>query len=406
MSGNHCVFLKKMDRTDTNYFFNKILTSQAFTNKEVLKGLLSYLYESSKNGLIVREMDIAFDYFKRSSEFIPGDDTIVRVNIHKLRSLLDAYYLEEGKKDSIVLEIPKGSYSLKFVRKSQATGKNIRKRTRNKLLYAVLIISFLVNIFLLFRSDLFSKDYRNPVWKDYIESNKPVYITLGDPFFFRVNDSIPESVIVRDITVNSPDELNGNKSYNISKENSKLSNLTYPYFSTSNVWPLPALISVFARTNTDIRLQALSEMKAEDMKRNNSIFIANINSFGYINKFLEQTSIRLHTNPRHIIVGKGKDSMVFSVPEFVHGYYMDYAFLVKIPGPQKNIITIMGDFHGSGIKGLTNYITSQSSMIELETKVKREYGKFPEYFEIVAKVVSYDYADFKTEIIYFKPINN
>jgi len=393
-----------MEKTDTKHYFDKILASQTFTNKEVLKGLLCYLYESSKNGLTVKEMDIALDYFKRGKEFISGDDTIVRVNVHKLRSLLEAYYLEEGKKDSIVFEIPKGNYSLKFVKKGQATMKNIRKRTRFGFIYVILIISILVNVILLFRSGIFSKDYKNPVWKGYAESGKPVYITLGDPFFFRVNDSIPETVIVRDITVNSTDELKGNKSYSITTKNPKLSKLTYPYFSTSNVWPLPDLISVFAKSNTEIRLQALSEMNAEDMKRNNSIFIANINSFRYIDKFLEQTSIRLHTNPKLIIVNNGKDSMVFSVPEFVHGYYMDYAFMVKVPGPHNNIITIMGDFHGSGIKGLTSYITNPSSLMKFENMVKKDYGKFPEYFEIIVKVVSYDYADFKTEIIYFNPL--
>jgi hypothetical protein len=147
-------------------------------------------------------------------------------------------------------------------------------------------------------------------------------------------------------------------------------------------------------------------MNVEDMKQNNCIFLANINSFGYITKFLDQTSIRLHNNPRQIIIDKGADSLIFSVPEFIHGYYMDYAFLVKIPGPQNNLITIMGDFHGSGIKGLTNYITSSSSVTEFEKKVKHDCKKFPEYLEMVVKVVSYNYADFKTEVVFFKPIIN
>ena len=228
---------------------------------------------------------------------------------------------------------------------------------------------------------------------------------MGDPFFFRVNDTASNTIIVRDITINTTDDLKKNNSYLIPEKGTKILGLTYPYFSTSNVWPLPDIISIFAKENIEVRLQALSELNAEDIKRDNEIFIANINSFGFINKFLEQTSIRLHTNPRQIIIHKGADSLVLSVPEYIHGYYIDYAFLVKIPGPNDNLITIMGDFHASGIKGLSNYITKQSSLNELVKKVKKDFGKFPEFFEMVVKVISYNYSDFTTELIYFKPLS-
>ena len=58
----------------------------------------------------------------------------------------------------------------------------------------------------------------------------------------------------------------------------------------------------------------------------------------------------------------------------------------------------------SGLKGLFNYLTSKSSISMLEKKVGEEYGKFPEFFEMVVKVTSYDYYDFKTELIWFKPL--
>jgi hypothetical protein len=399
------IFLTKMNVADTHFFLDKILNSQVFSNKEALKALLTFLYESSKKEYNLKEIDIAIDFYKRDKEFISSDDTIVRVNIFKLRSLLEAYYLDEGKKDKLVLEIPKGCYNLKFIKKGQVSVRNIKKRTQFKIFYAFLFLSIIVNLIFIYRTGVLSED-NNPVWAAYIKSGKPVYITLGNPFFFRVNDSTPETVIVRDISINSPDELKDNNSYFFSKEKPKVAKLTYPYFSTSNVWPLPEIIAVFAKENIEVRLQALSEMNVEDLKHNNSIFLANINSFGYLTKFLEQTSIRLHTNPKQIIVKRDKDSLVLSVPEFIHGYYMDYAFMVKIPGPQNNLFTIMGDFHGSGIKGLTNYITSPTTLTELRKKIKKDYGKFPEYFEMVVKVVSYDYADFKTELIYFKPISN
>ena len=398
-------FLKiAMEKNDSNRLLAKILNSQTFTNKEVMKGLLNYLYEVSAKGLAMKEVDIAFGFFKRTSDFVPGDDTIVRVNIHKLRSLLDTYYREEGKKDQWVLEIPKGSYNIKFVKRGQATVKRISLRKRNKILYAAILLSLLCNLFFISREYVFNQTGDNPVWSAYIKAGKPVYVTLADPFFFRVNDSVPETVIVRDINVNSPDELIKDTTYLFDVKHPHIKELTYPYFSTNNVLPLPDIISVFAKANIEVRLQALSKLNVEDIKQNNGIFIGNINSFGYMNRFLDQTSIRLFTNPRRIILHKDTEDLVLSVPEYIHGYYMDYAFLVKIPGPYNNLITMMGDFHASGIKGLTNYITSPSTLSVLEKRVKKDYGRFPKYFEMVVKVTSYNYVDFKTEVIHFKAL--
>jgi len=64
----------------------------------------------------------------------------------------------------------------------------------------------------------------------------------------------------------------------------------------------------------------------------------------------------------------------------------------------------MGDFHASGIKGLSDFITSEASISKLGKEIVGKYGKFPEFFEMVVKVTSYNYYDFKTEVIYFNPL--
>jgi hypothetical protein len=391
-----------MDKNDILPVLEKIMNGPTFANKEAMKGLLKYLYESSEKGHVLKEMDIAIDYFKRGNDFVPGDDTIVRVNIHKLRSLLDIYYQHEGKKDNLVIDIPKGAYTLKFAHKGKRGNK--RNPWALTIVGSLLLVSVLANLFFLLRNTIPKPGTDNPVWTDYMQSGRPVDIILGDPFFYRVNDSLPETIIVRNIRINSAEELAEVNKGVFPGKDLKIKPLNYPYFTTNNVRPLPDIIAVFSRANTDIRLQALSEVSTEDIKRNNCIFLANINSFRYITKFLEQTSIRLQTNPRQIIVVQGADRLVFSVPEFIHGYYTDYAFMAKIPGPENNLLTIMGDFHGSGINGLTNFITRKASLAAFEKKIKHDYGAFPKYFEMVVKVVSYNYSDFNTEVIYFKPI--
>ncbi len=393
-----------MAKPETKAILNKILQSNTFVNKEVLKGLLTFLYHHAIDGKALTEYQIAFEYFKRDNSFQPGDDTIVRVNIFKLRSLLEKYYEHEGCKDEVTFEIPKGSYTLRILSGKERHSTKSKKRSGLNIIGLLFIVSLLLNLGLLIRynSNMFTE--KNPVWNDYIKDGLPVNITLGNPYFFRATDTTNETIIARDITINSTDELGNADLPLLNSKESVVTEMDYPYFSTNNVMPLPDILGVFSKAGTEVRIQALSTLNSEEIKRNNEIFIANINSFGFVTKFLEQTSIRLKTNPRQIIIDKSDGKMVLSVPEYIQGYYTDYAFLVKLPGPNDNFLSLMGDFHASGIKGLSNYITNESSLGELKEVVKKEFGRFPTYFEMVVKVTSYNYVDFKTELIYFKPV--
>ncbi|MEO5910481.1 MAG: hypothetical protein ABIP95_06310 [Pelobium sp.] len=394
---------------EENQWINKVLVSKTFAQKEVLKGLLKFLYEASKTAQNLKEADIAVDFFKRGKEFIPGEDTIVRVTIYKLRALLEKYYSEEGKKDVDVVEIPKGSYAVIVKRKTNKITKwNGKSGSTFIILIAVLLISCLANAYLLMMIKGSKTEISNPVWSSYIKSGQPVFITLGDPFFFRINHPSlghDASMIVRDITINSKEELEQHKPLGLQEKESQISELNYPYFSRNNLWPLPDIISVFAKASVETRLQTLSESNIDDIKNNNVIFIGNINSFSWMNKFLEKTGIRLHNNPRSIEILRGKNKKVFSVPEMVKGNYVDYAFLVKIPGPNNNLITMMGDFHASGLRGLSNFLCKQSSLQKFENEILKKYGDFPEHFEMLVKVTSYNYSDFDTQVIYFNPLN-
>ncbi len=391
--------------TEPSHFLEKILNSHTFLNKEVQKNLLCFLYEASREGRNLKEIDIAFDFFKRGKTFLPGEDTIVRVSIYKLRALLEKYYQNEGAKDELFFDLPKGCYSLKVDVHGQKKGKSLKQPNRKIGLYMLLAISFMLNLFLVFRNEFRSKPVINPVWNSYLKSKQPVYITLGNPFFFQAaNDSLNENLIIRDISINSIQDLAERKLNHFFIPNTELGELDYPYLTTNNLRPLPDIISFFSKSDIEIRLQTLSETPIEEVKRNNQIFIGNINSFGFFTKFLEPSSISLRTNPRVIVVDKGTDSLVLRVPEKVNGYYIDYAFLVKVPGLNHTILSMMGDFHASGIKGLSHFITDTQSISGFETKVNRDYGHFPEFFEMVVKVTSYNYIDFETEVLYFKPL--
>jgi hypothetical protein len=92
----------------------RIAAGSGFRSSEILRHLLHYLAKRATEAPIepVRVKDIATGVFGRSDDFDSQTDSIVRVHTGRLRTRLAEYYSKEGAEDSIVVTIPKGSYSL------------------------------------------------------------------------------------------------------------------------------------------------------------------------------------------------------------------------------------------------------------------------------------------------------
>jgi len=94
----------------------KLLASRALHGSDSLCKLLRYLAsQPGKNGgSAPKEYQIATEVFGRHEDFDPHLDSLVRVQAGRLRAKLAEYYASEGAGDSLVVELPKGSYALTF----------------------------------------------------------------------------------------------------------------------------------------------------------------------------------------------------------------------------------------------------------------------------------------------------
>ncbi|WP_442756274.1 hypothetical protein ACNHKD_06570 [Methylocystis sp. JAN1] len=82
------------------------------------RNLLTYLAteELEGRGDRIKAYSIATEVFGRPKNFDPQQDSIVRVEMARLRQALERYYLTEGKDASVVISIPKGQYRPVFTR--------------------------------------------------------------------------------------------------------------------------------------------------------------------------------------------------------------------------------------------------------------------------------------------------
>jgi TolB-like protein/Flp pilus assembly protein TadD len=91
----------------------RILASSGFARNERLSRFLTFVVDRHLDGRAdeIKESVIAVEVFGRAPSYDSKKDAIVRTEAARLRARLAEYYLEEGKADPLVIEIPKGGYA-------------------------------------------------------------------------------------------------------------------------------------------------------------------------------------------------------------------------------------------------------------------------------------------------------
>ncbi|MGH9407266.1 MAG: malectin domain-containing carbohydrate-binding protein [Terriglobia bacterium] len=94
-----------------------VLESRAFSKCQNLAKLLQYLCQKRLAGCAsnLKEYNIGVEVLGRTPDFNPAENSIVRVEIHRLREKLKKYYREEGAADSCMITLLPGNYAPQFI---------------------------------------------------------------------------------------------------------------------------------------------------------------------------------------------------------------------------------------------------------------------------------------------------
>jgi hypothetical protein len=89
-----------------------VLSSAGFVRNERQSHFLRFLVECQLEGrgAELKESVIAVEVFGRAPDYDPRLDAIVRTEAVRLRARLHKYYAQDGRHDSVVIELPKGGY--------------------------------------------------------------------------------------------------------------------------------------------------------------------------------------------------------------------------------------------------------------------------------------------------------
>src|ERR1035438_4884658 len=95
---------------------DRLIQSKTFETSEVHRKLLHYLAEKSLNGEAdrLKEYTIGLEAFGKPPTYDPKHDSIVRLQVGRLRQKLTSYYQSEAPGDPVVVTLPKGAFKLCF----------------------------------------------------------------------------------------------------------------------------------------------------------------------------------------------------------------------------------------------------------------------------------------------------
>lgn len=101
----------------------RILASEAFATAARHSRLLRYLVERTLagEGDQLKEYVLGTEVFDRADTYDPRLDSIVRVEVRRLRTRLEEYYRGPGAADPVVIAIPRGGYIPVFEERSASS---------------------------------------------------------------------------------------------------------------------------------------------------------------------------------------------------------------------------------------------------------------------------------------------
>jgi hypothetical protein len=398
---------------------NRLVGSHALHGSESLCKLLRYLAKHAVDhpGTPIKEFQIATEVFGRSPDFDPQLDSMVRVQAGRLRSKLTEFYNADGLEDTIVVELPKGTYVLSFHHRNasatkshsggptEVAGNETREKSPERR-WGTEVIS--LSIFLAAAITVI-------VWLLATRTSAPVGLASeGEPVpaAFRVfwrgftsGPEVPWVVFSNAAFVGRPET---GMRYRDPKRDADSPILDH-YTGVGEVLAVHEIDRVFGQLHRQIRLKRGSLFSLDDAKNNNLIFLGSPSenlSLLEIQGTQEFVFQRLTSGPR-----KGDQAIINKHPqpdeakEFIatpSGLPLteDYAVLALLKGMnQGQSVLILAGTTTIGTQAAVEYVCRQSSVEELLLRLSVSQNGELKPFEAVIRVKVARGVPVETELV-------
>ena len=382
---------------------DRILHSGEFTGSEVLRNLLSFLTEHSldRPGEAVKEYELAVAVLGKAKGFDPRLDSAVRVHAARLRSKLAEYYMADGAEDSVLIEVPKGSYHVAWRYRAgeplpqpkplpeppPRTGPSASRRqwfaagfTTAAVLAAVALIIWMS-----------ARPPKTPpvvedFWQPFLKSPQPPLIVFSNHRF--VGSSATGLRSFRD-GVDSPADSNDT------------------YSGTGTVMAVAELSNLFSLAGRPPRLKRAELLTWDEANDADVVFVGAPEANSRLGELAPLHHFRFKSSreePRfgtggivNLHPGAGEESIYFGSGQ---PYTFDYAVIAMLPNlhPERKVLILAGT-NTYGCQAAAGFLTRPDLLAELYRRLGVPKGRKLPDFEALLKVNVSGGVPMKAEVL-------
>lgn len=389
----------------------EILESVDFRQAQKYQDLLRYLVRAAINGETVKESTIAIECFSKDADFDPSIDSSVRAYISNLRKKIEHYYLTRGKDDEVKLTIPKGHYNVEFIQSSHL--KKIRtptSRNRLALIYVPLALAGIIFVIFLWRNTIPQRTafrfipQNDPIWGDLFSNNLKTVFALGDYYFFVMAIDSGRQNYIRDITINSDEDLSAFVSGQPAFKN-RIAKTYHTYLDEHIPWCLAYILPSFVTYDKAVELKLASELQLEDLQKYNIVYVGPYKCLQMLKTVTRNLNFKY--SPQ-----KGGSTLTYLLQDSnkVYTYSWvtnpetnarnDYAMVVKVFGYNGNAFLFFMSEHDFGNISTVRYFTDPAHLKEFKSLVSSEH------FEALFEVKGIIRTDFSMRLLHVNQLHS
>ena len=383
--------LQFADRDRFRSQIDKIVQSQTLRKAESLCKLLRYLgdYALTHPGIPLKEYQIATEVFGRPEDFDPQADSAIRVQAGRLRLKLVDYYTHEGANDTVVVEMPPGSYVLYFHEREKPSASSTspasisqplllppvapRRNPRQWMfvsgVLSLLLVAALVTIGILYQDLSSNRSAKGGALR--------AYPALGSFWNqFATGSDAPWVIFSNGSFVGRPET--GMRYFNPSADTRAF--ILDHYTGVGEVLAIHQLDQVFELLNRPIRVKRGALFSLDDTQNNDLIFVGSPSenlTLLDIPGSQEFVFRRLDSGPRkgdlavfNVHPQPGEPRMFLATPAN-QPTTEDYAIVSLLPGldPARSILILAGN-STFGTQAAVEYVCREDSIKELLQRLK------------------------------------
>ncbi len=373
----------------------RLVNSHTLHGSEALCKLLRYLADHAlKHPGALKEYQIATEVFGRPADFDPQLDSLVRVQAGRLRTKLAEYYTSEGSDDPLVVELPKGTYTLAFHRaaaaplrgspKAEAAGsdKTAGSSVGVMVLAASLAVALVAVAFLAYQRATTAARVGETApaafrvfWQRFITGPEPPWIIFSNGAF-----------------VGRPET--GLRYFNPAQDSRNA--ILDHYTGVGEVLAVHDLDHVFGLLSRQIRVKRGSLFTLDDVQNNDLIFVGSpaenltLREIPSTKEFVFQ---RVTSGPRrddlavvNLHPQPGEPKMFIATPAGLP-LTEDYAIISLVPGlnPARSVLILAGTTT-IGTEAAAEYVSRQDSLEQLLLRLSVSQQGEMKSFEAVLRV--------------------